>query len=85
MENVQLAAVNNNTAPYGAAEITLAEPTSTNDLLDAILLKNGCNFDGGHPGGNILCNAAGTPTSVSDLNSAGLAILKWMEEGGQDN
>lgn len=85
VDNAQLAAVNNNLAPYGVAEITLAEPTSTTDLLDAIILKNGCNFDGGHPGGNILCNAPGTPTGVGDLNEAGLAILKWMEEGAQDN
>jgi len=83
-ENVRLAATNDNNAPYGAAEIALAEPTTTEELLGSILFRNACNSGGTHTGGNRLCLIAGAPSSVGDLNSAGQAILRWLEEGASD-
>lgn len=85
IDNVRLAATNTEFIPYDPAEITLAEPTTTQQLLGSVLFQNSCNSSGGHTGGNRLCNVAGSPTSISDLNSDGLAILRWLEEGAVDN
>ena len=85
VENVRLAATNTNVQPYGPAEITLAEPTSTEQLLSSILFKNACNSGGTHTGGNRLCLTAGAPDSVDDLNDFGRQILIWLEEGAQNN
>lgn len=83
-ENVRLAATNDTTMPYGSPEIALAEPTTTQDLLGSILFRNGCDGVSGHTGGNRLCNAPGAPSSVSDLNDFGRAILTWLEEGASE-
>ena len=83
--NVLLAATNDAAQPYGTAEFTLAEPTTTAALLNSILFKQACNFDSTHPGGNRLCIDAGAPSSVDELNAFGLSILRWLEEGGLDN
>ena len=80
-DNVLLAATNTNETPYGSPEITLAEPTTTQQLLGSILFRKACNYDGSHVGLNRLCNTTGTPTSVSDLNAMGLQLLEWLEQG----
>ena len=85
IENVRLAATNDHTQPYQDPEITLAEPTTTAQLLNAIIFRNACNETGLHPGGNRLCVTAGAPQSVDDLNDFGRTILTWLEEGAQDN
>lgn len=84
VDNVRLAATNTHEMPYGAAEMTLSSPTTTANLLESILFKKGC---GGNPhdGGNRLCNHTGEPTSVSDLNTRGRALLRWLEEGARNN
>lgn len=83
--NLRLVATNTNVSPYGSAEITLAEPTTTIELLSAIIFQNACDAFGTHAGGNRLCNTAGSPDEISDLNEDGLSILRWIEEGTQDN
>jgi cytochrome c5 len=82
--NVRLAATNDAPLPYGSPEIILSEPTTTQQLLGSILFNNGCNEGGTHPGGNRLCNVDGAPSSVSDLNAFGQAVLTWLEEGAQE-
>jgi|GEM_PF-3008415 len=83
--NIRLAATNTNLAPYGAAEMTLAEPTSRETLLTSILFQNACDALAIHPGGNRLCTSAGSPDDISDLNADGLSLLRWLEEGALDN
>lgn len=85
IENLRLAATNTNVTPYGSPEITLAEPTTQEELISAILFQNACDAFGTHPGGNRLCNSAGSPDDVSDLNADGLSLLRWIEEGARDN
>ena len=85
IDNLRLVATNTNAAPYGAAEITLAEPTTRSTLLSAILFQNACDAFTSHPGGNRLCNSAGAPDDISDLNADGLSLLRWIEEGARDN
>lgn len=85
IDNLRLVATNTQVSPYGSAEITLAEPTTTTELLSAIIFQNACDAFGDHPGGNRLCNTAGSPDEISDLNEDGLSILRWIEEGAQDN
>jgi len=83
-ENVRLAATNDSIQPYGSPEIALAEPTTTSQLLGSILFRNACNEGGTHTGGNRLCNTDGAPSTPSDLNDFGRAILTWLEEGATE-
>ncbi len=86
IDAVRLIATNSEKAPYGSPEIELQQSTSTTDLLGSILFRMACNEGGlDHQGENRLCNTDGAPTSVSDLNADGLAILNWIEEGMQNN
>ncbi len=85
IDNLRLVATNTNAAPYGSAEITLAEPTTRDTLLTSILFQNACDAFTSHPGGNRLCNTAGAPDDISDLNADGLSLLRWIEEGAEDN